>query len=78
MYNKMPFGVMNAEATFQRAMDIAFLEEKDRYVVIYLDGITVFSKTDLDHLQHLKKVILKCRHLAFPSTQRSLILPRND
>jgi hypothetical protein len=61
MYAKMPFGLMNVEATFQRAMDIAFLEEKDKYVVIYLDDITVFSKTDPDHLHHLRRVFLKCR-----------------
>ena len=46
---------------FQRAMDIAFSEEKDKYVVIYLDDITMFSRTDLDHLQHLRRVFLKCR-----------------
>ena len=61
MYAKMPFGLMNSEATFQREMDIAFSEERDKFVVIYLDDITVFSKSDLDHLQHLKKVFLKCR-----------------
>ena len=61
MYAKMPFILMNVGATFQRAMDIAFLEEKDRYVVIYLADITVFSKIDPYHLQHLRKVSLKCR-----------------
>ena len=61
MYAKMPFGLMNAGATFQRAMDITFSEEKGRYVVIYLDDITIFSKIDPDHLQHLRKVFLKCR-----------------
>ena len=50
MYFKMPFGLMNVGATFQRAMDIAFSEEKDKYVVIYLDDITVFSKTNPYHL----------------------------
>jgi len=46
MYAKIPFGLMNAGATFQRAMDIAFIGEKDKFLVIYLDDITVFSKTD--------------------------------
>ena len=61
MYAKMPFGLMNAGATFQRAMDIAFSEEKDIFVVIYLDDITFFSKYDEQHLQHLERVFLKCR-----------------
>ena len=43
MYSKMPFGLMNAWATFQRAMDIAFVGEKDKFVLIYLDDIIVFS-----------------------------------
>jgi hypothetical protein len=46
MYDKMPFGLMNAGATFQRAMDIAFVGERDKFVVIYLDNLIVFSKSD--------------------------------
>lgn len=61
IYAKMAFGLMNAGATFQGAMDITFLEEKDKYVVIYLDDIIVFSKTDPYHLHHLRKVFLKCK-----------------
>ena len=56
MYAKMPFGLMNSSATFKTEMDIAFSEEKDRFVVIYLEDITVYSKNDQDHLEHLKKV----------------------
>ena len=59
MYAKMHFGIMNVGATFQKEMDIAFLEEKDRFVVIYLDDITVYSKSDQDHLEHLKQVFSK-------------------
>jgi hypothetical protein len=54
MYENMPFGLMNAGATFQRAMYIDFIGEKDRFVVIYIDDITVFSISDEEHLQHLK------------------------
>ena len=50
MYSKMPFGLMNVGATFQRSMYISFSEEKDKFVVIYLDDITVYSKTDEKHL----------------------------
>ena len=61
MYAKMPFGLMNAGATFQREIDITFSNEKDRFVLIYLDDITVYSKNDQDHLEHLRRVFLKCR-----------------
>ena len=33
------------------------------FLVIYLDDITVFSKNDQDHLQHLRRVFLKCRKI---------------
>jgi hypothetical protein len=52
---------MNAGETFQRAMDIEFVEEKDKFIVIYLDDITVYSNSDSEHLQHLKQVFEKCR-----------------
>lgn len=40
-YRKMPFGLINAGATFKRAMDIAFKGLVNKSVVIYLDDITV-------------------------------------
>jgi len=61
MYSKIPFGLMNAGATFQRAMDIDFVGEKDKFVLIYLDDIIVFSSSHKYHLQHSRKIFLKCR-----------------
>ena len=61
MYTKMPFGLMNAGATFQRAMDIDFEGMKDKFVLIYLYDLTVYSNSHEEHLQHLRKVFLKCR-----------------
>ena len=61
MYEKMPFGLMNARATFQRAMDISFVGEKDRFMVIYIDDIIVFSISNEEQLHHLKHTFEKCR-----------------
>jgi hypothetical protein len=41
-------------------MDIAFIGEKDKFVVIYLDDITIFSRYDKENCYHLRKVFLKC------------------
>ena len=53
-YQKMPFGLINAGATFQRAMDIAFKGLINRLFFIYLDDITVFSNKRDNHLHDLK------------------------
>ena len=42
-------------------MDIAFVGERDKFIVIYLDDITAFSQSDDEHLKHLKQTFLKCR-----------------
>jgi hypothetical protein len=61
MYAKMSFDLMNAGAFFQREMDIVFVYEKDKFIVIYLDDIKVYSASDKQHLEHLKKVFQKYR-----------------
>jgi hypothetical protein len=60
MYAKMPFGLMNAGETFQRAMDIAFIGEKDKSIFIYLDDITMYSQYDKEHYDHLRNFFMKC------------------
>ena len=61
MYDKMPFGLMNACTTFNRAMEIEFVCEREKFVVIYLGDITMFSDSDESHLKHLEQTFLKCR-----------------
>jgi hypothetical protein len=60
MYVKMPFGLMNVGATFQRAMYIAFVDVLGRFIVIYLNNIIVYSQSNEEHLQHLRRVFEKC------------------
>ena len=42
-------------------MDIAFANEKDVFLVVYLDDLTVFSGSDDEHLHHLRVVFQRCR-----------------
>ena len=52
----MSFGLKNVGATFQRVIDIAFVNEKDVFLVFYLDDLTIFSNTYEEHLYHLNIV----------------------
>lgn len=60
-YQKMPFSLINAGATFQRAMDIEFKGLINKSVVVYLDIITIFSKKIANHLYDLKQIFKHCR-----------------
>jgi hypothetical protein len=60
MYDKMPFGLMNAGTTFQQVMEIDFVGERDMFVIISLVDLTIFSNLDAEHLVHLKQTFAKC------------------
>ena len=55
----MPFWLCNAPATFQRLMQNYLGELNLTYCLIYLDDVTVFSKTADKHVQHLC-VVFEC------------------
>jgi hypothetical protein len=61
MYDKMNFGLMNVGAILQKAMHFVFAGERDKFVVIYLDDLTMFSDSDQSHLNHLRQTFVKCR-----------------
>ena len=42
-------------------MDIAFAGEIGNFVVIYMDDITIYSRSDREHIHHLEKNFMKCR-----------------
>ena len=60
-FNRMPFGLCNAPATFQRCMVNCLGELNLVYAIIYLDDIVVFSDTEEEHLIRLRKVFEKIR-----------------
>ena len=51
----MPFGLVNAPATFQRAMSFA-LRDCTEFTVVYIDDILIFSDTRDQHISHLHRV----------------------
>lgn len=61
MYLRMHFGLINAWETFQRAIYISFFKDIYDFLVVYQDDITVFSKSDNEHLDHLRRVFTQCR-----------------
>ena len=61
VYRRIPFGLINAGATFQRAMDISFHSLIGHSVVVYLDDVTIFSKKREEHAFHLKQIFECCQ-----------------
>ena len=54
---RMPFGLRNAPATFQRFVDITLAGLTWKVCLVYLDDIIVFSRSNEDHLAHLDTVL---------------------
>ena len=52
----MPFGLVNAPSTFQRAMSYALRGCED-FTAVYIDDVLIFSETPEDHLKHSGKSI---------------------
>ena len=57
----MPFGLTNAPAFFMTLMNKVFMEELDRFVVVFIDDILVYSKSAEEQGQHLRVVMGKFR-----------------
>ena len=55
----MPFGLCNAPAHFQRAMNKVLAGMNFFFTCVYLDDVIVFSKTFEEHIDHLDKVLTR-------------------
>jgi hypothetical protein len=60
-YTVMSFGLTNAPAYFMYLMNKVFLEYVDKFVVVFIDGILIFSKMEEEHEKRLRLVLEKLR-----------------
>jgi hypothetical protein len=60
-YTVMSFGLTNALAYFMYLMDKVFMEYLDRFVVVFINDILIFSKNEEEHDEHLCLVLQKLR-----------------
>jgi hypothetical protein len=53
----MPFGLCNAPATFQSLMQYILAEKLNKFVVVFIDDILIFSRSKEEHLMHVEWVL---------------------
>jgi hypothetical protein len=56
-YLVMSFGLTNAPAHFMYLMNSVFMQELDKFVMVFIDDILVYSKSTEDHEEHLRVVL---------------------
>jgi hypothetical protein len=60
-YTVMSFGLTNVPAYFTYLMNNVFMEYLDKFVVVFIDDILIFSKTEEEDEKHLRLVLEKPR-----------------
>jgi hypothetical protein len=57
----MSFGLTNAPTYLMNLMNKVFMEYLDKFVVVFIDDILIYSKDDREHEEHLRLVLQKLR-----------------
>jgi hypothetical protein len=57
----MPFGLTNAPSYFMNMMNKVFLEFLDKFVIVFIDDILIYSKGNEEHEKHLHLIMGKLR-----------------
>jgi hypothetical protein len=57
----MSFGLTNAPTYFMYLMNKVFMEYLDKFIVVFIDYILVYSKNEEEHKEHLHMILQKLR-----------------
>jgi hypothetical protein len=57
----MSFGLTNAPDYFMYIMNSVFMTELDKFVVVFIDDILIYSKNEEEHAEHLRVVLQRLR-----------------
>jgi hypothetical protein len=60
-YLVMSFGLINAPAYFMYLMNSVFMSELDKFVVVFIDDILIYSKNEEEYEQHLRIILQRLR-----------------
>jgi hypothetical protein len=60
-YTVMSFGMTNAHAYFMYLMNTIFMEYLDKFVIVFIDDILIYSKNEKEHEEHVRLVLQKLR-----------------
>jgi ribonuclease HI len=60
-FTDMSFGLTNAPAYFMYLMNSVFMDYLDKFVVVFIDDILVYSQSEQEHEEHLRKVLQRLR-----------------
>jgi len=76
-YTVLPMGLCNAPGTFMHVMNSVFRAQLDRFMLVFLDDIFIYSATEAEHLLHLREVltVLRAQRLYLKPSKCEWMLP---
>jgi hypothetical protein len=75
----VPFGLTNAPAIFMCLMNGIFRNYLDKFVIVFLDDILIYSKSKEEHEHHLRLVLQVLReHQLYAKLSKCSVLSKED
>jgi hypothetical protein len=61
----MSFGLINAPAHFMYLINLVFMSGLDKFVLVFIDDIHIYSQNEEEHAKHLRIVLIDCVTISF-------------